>query len=86
MYRVCTVGGNTAERGYNSEVEVVADLAGLLSDGQTDGRVVAKTALHVVNVPSTSARRISLFVVVEDARRLVDNCGPVDGQTDSQTG
>ena len=29
--------GVTLERSYNSEVEVVADLAGLLSDGQTDG-------------------------------------------------
>ena len=42
MYKVCTVGGNTVERGYSSEVEVVADLAGLLSDGQTDGLVCCK--------------------------------------------
>jgi len=38
-YKVCTVDGDTVERGYNSEVEVVADLAGLLSDGQTDGLI-----------------------------------------------
>jgi len=43
-YKVCTVGGNTVERGYCSEVEVVADLAGRLSDGQTDGLVSCNAA------------------------------------------
>jgi len=32
------------ERSYNSEVEVVADLAGLLSDRQTDGLVSCNAA------------------------------------------
>jgi len=48
MYKVCTAGGNTAERDYNSEVKVVAGLAGLLSNGQTDGLVSCNAAAAVV--------------------------------------
>ena len=85
-YKVCTVGGNTVERDYGSEVEVVAGLTGQLSDGQTDRLAVVLTALHVVYVPVTPARRILLFVVAGDVRRPIGNRGPVDGRTDSQTG
>ena len=44
--------GDVLERGYNSEAEVVADLAGLLSDGQTD-------RLAGCNVVAARRRKIS---------------------------
>jgi len=60
MYKVCTVGGNIVERGYNSEVEVVADLAGLLSNGQTDGFVRCNAAAAALYMRTdVSARRRS---------------------------
>jgi len=60
MYKVCTVGGSTVERGYNPEVEVVADLAGLLSDGQTGGLVGCNAAAAALQMRTdVSARRRS---------------------------
>jgi len=59
-YKVCTVGGNTVERGCSSEVEVVAGPAGRLSDGQTDGLVSCNAAAATLQMRTDVSARSRL--------------------------